>query len=140
MRPTPAHPTLLPLSQLLHVDEVCRRFEGAWKNSAATGQPPALEDYLADASGPARARLLRELVRLEVYYRARAGEVLHAPDLQARFPDLDAASLDQALESAGIHARGTIPAALVGVRRGVGLPAAGRGRSLPPGPGGVRRS
>jgi serine/threonine-protein kinase len=112
MRLTPAHGTSLTLSQILHVDEICRRFEVAWKNVAAGGPHPVLEAYLADTSGPTRGRLLRELVRLEVYYRALAGELLDPADWQARFPDLDPASVDQALETAGLPARPTLPAAL----------------------------
>src|SRR5262249_11180030 len=99
MNPTP-QPATHPLSALLHIDEVCRRFEGAWKNAAAAGPRPAPEDYLADTPEPARARLVCELLRLEIYYRARAGEVLHAADFQTRFPDLDPTWLSQTLDGA----------------------------------------
>src|SRR5262249_16884938 len=48
-------PSDLPLRLALHVDDVCRRFEAAWKASAAGGERPRLESYLANTDGPARA-------------------------------------------------------------------------------------
>jgi serine/threonine-protein kinase len=75
------------------VDQVCNRFEAAWK---AGGRPRA-EDFLSDVPGPGRAALLRELIALEVYYRRRSGEGCAAEEYRARFPTLDAAWLVEAL-------------------------------------------
>jgi hypothetical protein len=77
------------------VDEACDRFERACKQ----GRRPRLEDYLGESTGPERDELLRELVPLDAYYRARRGEALPAGDYQARFPELEPAWL------AGVLAR-----------------------------------
>jgi serine/threonine-protein kinase len=98
------HSTLLPLSQILHIDAVCRRFEAAWK-AADTSERPVPEAYLGDTAGPARVRLAGELLRLDAFYRAQAGEPLRADDLQGRFPELDTASLNRALEDAAGRTR-----------------------------------
>ena len=52
------------------VDEVCDRFEVAWK----AGQRPHLEEYLGDTPEPGRLVLLRELLVVELHYRRRRGE------------------------------------------------------------------
>ncbi len=52
------------------LEEACCRFEEAWQ----AGRRPRLEDFLTDAEGPEREALLRELLRLELHYRCRAGE------------------------------------------------------------------
>jgi hypothetical protein len=75
------------------VDQVCNRFEAAWK----AGGQPRLEDFLGDAPGPERPALLRELVLLDAYYRRRGGAGCAAEDYRARFPSLDAAWLAGAL-------------------------------------------
>jgi serine/threonine-protein kinase len=66
------------------LDEACDRFEAAWK----AGPRPAVEDYLAGVAGPERPALLRELVKLDLYYRCRAGEAPRSEDYRSRFPDL----------------------------------------------------
>jgi eukaryotic-like serine/threonine-protein kinase len=100
------------------VDQVCNRFEAAWK----AGTPPRLEDFLGDAPGPERAALLRELVPLEAYYRRARGEDCRPEDYRARFPDLNPAWLAETVT--GPNGTGTadappapspvtIPAALI---------------------------
>jgi serine/threonine protein kinase len=59
-----------PLSLQKRVDEVCDRFEKAWRN----GEGPRIEEYLDDAPEPDRAALLRELLALEIDLRREAGE------------------------------------------------------------------
>jgi WD40 repeat protein len=71
-----------PLSVQRRVEAVCRRFEAAWQAGAA----PRLEDYLAAGPGGDCKGLLRELLRLEVYYRGRNGETPAASDYDRRFP------------------------------------------------------
>ena len=44
-----------------HIDQVCDRFETAWKE----GKSPRVETYLAEAGDGQRSMLLRELVLLE---------------------------------------------------------------------------
>ena len=56
------------------IDEVCNRFEAAWK----AGTPPAVADFLDGWSGPPRRALLRELVLLDIHYRRRHGRSVDA--------------------------------------------------------------
>src|SRR5262245_32357105 len=79
----------LPLPLARRVDEVCCRFEAAWKAAACGGTPPLLESYLAEVAEPARAALLGELLKVEVHHRRRAGEEPREDDYRARLPDLD---------------------------------------------------
>jgi serine/threonine-protein kinase len=61
---------------------VCDRFEAAWR----AGQRPRIEDYLPDAPAPDRPALLRELLVVELAYRARLGERPDPAEYRARFP------------------------------------------------------
>jgi eukaryotic-like serine/threonine-protein kinase len=72
----------LPLSGKVRVDEICARFEAAWK----AGQRPSIEQYLAvtpEAECPAH---LGELLFLELFYRRLHGETPALEDYQHRFP------------------------------------------------------
>jgi WD40 repeat protein/serine/threonine protein kinase len=73
----------VPLAVQRRVEAACRRFEAAWR---AADRPP-LEDFLAGAAEPERDALLAELLRLDVYYRTRAGDICLAADYLGRFPD-----------------------------------------------------
>jgi serine/threonine protein kinase/formylglycine-generating enzyme required for sulfatase activity len=77
--PTPAD---LPHDLVRRVEAACRRFEEEWP----AGRRPALEDYLGQVPAAARGVLLAELLRVEVAYRRRAGEVPLAAEYQARLP------------------------------------------------------
>ena len=72
-----------PRRPLWRLEEACCRFEQSWQ----AGQRPPLEDFLAGADGAERLAVLRELLRLEVHYRRRAGEGPSAEDYATRFPD-----------------------------------------------------
>jgi serine/threonine protein kinase len=87
----------LPLSAERRVDELCRRFEDAWK----TGGRPRLEDFAAGSAGAERLALVRELIRLDVSYRRDHGEEPRAEDYLPRFPELDAACLNELLHVEG---------------------------------------
>jgi tetratricopeptide (TPR) repeat protein/tRNA A-37 threonylcarbamoyl transferase component Bud32 len=80
------------LAQQRHVDQVCQRFEAAWKS----GQRPRIEDYLGDTAEPGQSALLRELIPLDADYRRLAGETPRLEDYQ-RFPNLDPAWLASVL-------------------------------------------
>lgn len=71
---------LLAPGVAVELDQVCDRFETAWK---ASGQP-SLEQFLAGASQS--ATLLRELLLLELTYRARQGDTFGVEEYQRRFP------------------------------------------------------
>jgi hypothetical protein len=54
----PPHLAALSSAQVEYVDQVCDRFEAAWKS----GRRPAIEDYLDGTLEPARLALARELI------------------------------------------------------------------------------
>jgi formylglycine-generating enzyme required for sulfatase activity/serine/threonine protein kinase len=80
------------------IDEVCNRFEAAWR----AGPPPRLEDFLADWQGPERLALLRELVLLDADYRRTAGQHFSPEHYRGCFPDLDPTWLAEALPPAAM--------------------------------------
>jgi len=64
------------------VDQICDRFEAAWRS----GAPPRIESFLVEAEAPERPILLRELILLELVYRSRAGDEGLREEYQRRFP------------------------------------------------------
>ncbi len=73
----------LPLDDLKQIDAVCDRFE----RSLQAGERPDLISFLAELSGPARARLLRELLVIEVEARCANGEHPNVAEYAAQFPE-----------------------------------------------------
>ena len=59
-----------PFSLMTSAEEVCNRFEAAWK----AGERPRIEDHLSGTPGLTRPALLRELLLLELTHRRRQGE------------------------------------------------------------------
>jgi serine/threonine-protein kinase len=96
---------VLPESLGRRVDQVCNRFEGAWKE----GTRPRLEDFLGDWLEPERSALLRELIALEVYYRRGQGEECPPHEYQSRFPLLEPAWLAKALADVPAPAAPPVP-------------------------------
>jgi hypothetical protein len=90
--------------QARQVDRACDQFERAWKGDGR----PRIEDLLGSWDGAARSALLRELVPLEVYYRRRLGEDCSVSDYLARFPELGAPWLTDALAACTPRAEGRI--------------------------------
>ena len=77
------------------VEHICQRFEDAWQ----AGGAPRLEDFLEQAPAADRDALLRDLLRLELSYRAGQGPGATPEEYQARFPahaDCIAAAFDHA--------------------------------------------
>src|SRR4051794_15371247 len=87
----------LRLSLEERIDEVCLRYEQAWK----AGGRPRPEDFLEGAAGSERSALLRELVALEVEYRRRRGEDPRPEEYQRRFPELPPDRLPDLLGTPG---------------------------------------
>jgi hypothetical protein len=56
------------------VEGICRRFEDALKNAPSAKQRPRVEEFLSEAPESLRARLLLELVGLDVDYRRGQNE------------------------------------------------------------------
>src|SRR5207237_6553907 len=63
--------------------KVLQRFEASWEE----GPPPAIEDYLLAEPG-VRRPLLFELVRLDLEFRLKTGEVARVEDYLTRYPEL----------------------------------------------------
>jgi WD40 repeat protein len=74
----------LPVDLARQVNQVCNRFEAAWK----TGPAPELEDFLTEVADPGRSALLRELLVLDVHYRRQRGDAPRPEGYQIRFPNL----------------------------------------------------
>jgi serine/threonine-protein kinase len=92
-----AHADDLPLADLRQIDAACDRFEAAWQ----AGKRPDLTEYLTGISGPTRARLLQELLVVEVERRRERGEPLDAAEYPSRFPD-DLSVLDRVFTELGL--------------------------------------
>ena len=86
-----------------HLDQVCDRFEIAWKHVQVRGPRPRLEDFLAGITEPHLQTLLRELLAVEIGYRRLLGETPTPQEYQQRFPALPPQSLDQLLTSTGAN-------------------------------------
>jgi WD40 repeat protein/tRNA A-37 threonylcarbamoyl transferase component Bud32 len=71
----------------LRLEDVCARFEAAWKTAGADAPAPRIDDYLDDGPGAERAARLRELLLLDMHYRRGRGESPAAGDYLERFPD-----------------------------------------------------
>ncbi len=92
MNPLPSRDgDAVPLSGEWRVDEICQRFEDAWK----AGRPPRIEEHLGGATGAERLVLLKELVRLDLAYRRQRGEAVPSAEYLRRFPELGAAWLER---------------------------------------------
>jgi eukaryotic-like serine/threonine-protein kinase len=90
----------LELADWRRIDAACDRFESAWR----AGERPDLAAGLAVAAGPARDRLFRELLALELEFRLGRGERPEAAEYDARFPEhLDA--VDAAFAQHGLGGR-----------------------------------
>jgi serine/threonine protein kinase/WD40 repeat protein len=76
--------TLGPASLLEWVDTIADRFEQAWKS----GPPPRIIDYLGDTIGEERTVLLRELAKIDLERRSKAGERCSWAEYLRMFPEL----------------------------------------------------
>jgi serine/threonine-protein kinase len=84
-------PENLPSELIDRIDPVCDRFEAEWQ----AGRRPRLEDYLPQVAEPDRLALLRELLALDLHYRARHGDSPTADEYRRRLPGY-AAPIDAA--------------------------------------------
>ena len=79
--------------RLLRVDELCDRFESAWRR----GERPCLADYARELPEADRLVAARELIRVEVEYRVRRGEVPLPREYEEADPDLDPSWIEQVI-------------------------------------------
>jgi predicted ATPase len=83
MVPSPK-PVPSPLTgDWLALEDAVRRFEKDWRQ----GPRPAIDDYLP-AKGPLHARVLIELVHIDLELRLKAGEAARVEEYLARYPEL----------------------------------------------------
>ncbi len=77
----------VPSSSLLaptEIDQICDEFEALWRDS---GETPRLEDFLEKTPGAARAFLLADLLKVELWWRRKRGQGPKWPDYEGRFPE-----------------------------------------------------
>src|SRR5262249_30077700 len=72
------------LSILEEIDAICDRFEAEWRKWES-GPRPRIETFVGRARTSAKARLLDELLRVEIANRRRLGENPTPTDYQQRF-------------------------------------------------------
>ena len=82
MNPDFDNPTGLSAAELEEVDQICLEFERAWQRA----DQPDIEPFLAKGSEASRSALLRELLLLDVDYRARNGTPASPEDYLTQFP------------------------------------------------------
>ena len=87
--------TTLPLEDLERIEGACRGF----KDALRAQRRPRIEDFLAGEQGPARSRLLQELLDLELDYRYSRGNVPAIQEYHARLPG-DRELMERTLERA----------------------------------------
>jgi serine/threonine protein kinase len=76
--------TTSPSTDLLRRDALGDHFEAAWQR----GERPRIEAFLAEVEeGPARDRLFRHLLGIEVELRLKLGETISPAEYAARFPE-----------------------------------------------------
>ena len=81
------------------IDEICERFDAAWRGAIDGGQsPPSPADYCQALVGPATEPLLRELIAVDIDYLLSLPAPLDLVQLQERWPNsLPAEELDRLL-------------------------------------------
>lgn len=72
----------LGATRMQRVNQVCNRFEAAWR----TGERPNLAEYLASATAQEQPVLARMLIELDVDYRRMHGEKPKAEDYRTTLP------------------------------------------------------
>jgi tetratricopeptide (TPR) repeat protein/predicted Ser/Thr protein kinase len=95
----------LPLADRKRIDAVCDRFEAAWR----AGGRPDLAAFLTLDPGPARDRLFRELLAMELEYDPVGADRPDAQGYRDRFPEYHAI-IDAAFTLAGSDGPTVIPA------------------------------
>jgi eukaryotic-like serine/threonine-protein kinase len=81
--PATADDADLSLDDWRRVDSACDRFEAAWR----AGERPDPAPLLTEVTKPARARLLRELLIIELESRRKLGERPDVAEYAGRFPE-----------------------------------------------------
>jgi eukaryotic-like serine/threonine-protein kinase len=93
------------------IESVCDRFEAAWQRQ----RRPHIAEYWRDRDG---AQLLRELLVLDLVYRARYRDQPHPREYHARFP-AHADAIHSAFKSAGMNTSSSHPPPAPSVAEGL---------------------
>jgi hypothetical protein len=102
------HERELPLTLARQVDDICCRFETAYRAATVPKERPRIESFLGAVAETARPALANELVALEIDLRRQAGEHPQPDEYQARFPFL--VSPDQTVQASSRQPRPSTPA------------------------------
>src|SRR3954466_5925202 len=89
MLPSPELARMLPAEDWLALKDAIRHFEDAWRQ----GPRPRIDDFLPTGD-PLRARVLIELVHIDLELRLKAGEAARVEEYLALYTELAA---DQAV-------------------------------------------
>ena len=92
---------------LLRVDELCDRFESAWSR----GERPCLASYARELPEADRLVAAGELLRVEVEYRVRRGEIPIAREYEEADPALDPTWVEQVIAAEMVVHRSDLSAA-----------------------------
>jgi signal transduction histidine kinase len=65
------------------ISHACERFEAEWQS----GKQPRIELYVAQVPEGARPELIRELLKLDTYYRRDRGDTILPEDYKSRYPE-----------------------------------------------------
>jgi len=76
-------PARLPLADATLIDQVCDRFEEAWRK----GEHPLIGDYLGSVEEPLRSHLFDELLLSDLTFRTRDETTVDTGDYLSQFPD-----------------------------------------------------
>lgn len=74
---------MLTPNEIVRVEDLCDRFETAWRS----GQTPRIEQFLDAYGEPCGGELFRELLVLELIYRRQRNEHPSESEYTERFPD-----------------------------------------------------
>ena len=85
------------VSTVRAIERLCDRFEAAWQSK----RRPSIEDYLSDTVRDLTARLLRELLAVELAYRRSIGERPTRAEYHNRFPR-DSEAIESAFKVGGV--------------------------------------
>src|SRR5262245_3668965 len=66
-------------SFFVEINDACERFEAEWRS----GGQPQIELYIAEAPEGARPELIRELLKLDIFYRLDRGDTILPSDYQS---------------------------------------------------------
>ena len=101
-----------PLDVLDEIDQICDRFEAAWKSGAR----PRIEDYLGEIALAYRPALVRDLLAAQMDARRRLGEL---PEYAASLPE-NCDGIDERLAAPAPRESGRSPFGLTPAPRRLG--------------------